>query len=177
MQWLFNEEGLCLSELHCLVFDCVEYLQLSRIAIERSAEKRAKFVAHIGTYKADQLVFVDESAVDQRTTYRGYAWAIRGRKATRKAFFCHGKRISIIGTHHLLFKILCITCTISRRALEEGVLHCDILEGSFDTASFYTFIKHTLNNMQPFLAPNSVIMMDNCCIHKHPDIQNLIEAW
>ena len=65
---------------------------LSRIAIERSAEKRATFAACIGTYEANQLVFVDESAVDRRTTYRGRAWAICGRKATRKAFFCRGKR-------------------------------------------------------------------------------------
>lgn len=36
--------------------------------------------------------FVDESAVDRRTTYRGRAWAIRGHKATRKCFFCRGKR-------------------------------------------------------------------------------------
>jgi hypothetical protein len=66
--------------------------QFSRIAIERSAEKRADFAARIGTYDANQLVFVDESSVDRRTTYRGRAWAICGRKATRKAFFCRGKR-------------------------------------------------------------------------------------
>ena len=62
-------------------------------------------------------------------------------------------------------------------SLEEGVLHCDIIEGAFDTASFYTFIERTLIHMQPFPAPNSVIVMDNCRIHKHPDIQNLIESW
>ena len=37
-------------------------------------------------------------------------------------------------------------------------------------------IECTLDHMQPFLAPNSVIVMDNCRIHKHPDIQNLIES-
>jgi hypothetical protein len=61
-------------------------------------------------------------------------------------------------------------------SLEEGVLHCDILEGSFDTASFYKFIERTLDRMQPFPVPNSVIVMDNCRIHKHPDIQELIES-
>ena len=66
--------------------------QLSRVAIERSAEKRAEFGVRIGTYEAEQLIFVDESAVDRRTTYRGRAWAIRGSKATRKAFFVRGKR-------------------------------------------------------------------------------------
>lgn len=55
-------------------------------------EKRAEFAARIGTYDPEQLIFVDESAVDWRTTYRGRAWAIRGRKATRKAFFCRGQR-------------------------------------------------------------------------------------
>lgn len=38
------------------------------------------------------------------------------------------------------------------------------------------FIEGLLNNMQPYPARNSVIVMDNCKIHKHPDIQNLIEA-
>lgn len=66
--------------------------QLTREAIERSAELRTDFAARIGTYEANQLVFVDESAVDRRTTYRGRAWAIRGRPATRKAFFCRGRR-------------------------------------------------------------------------------------
>lgn len=77
-QWLFNEEGVYLHDLYVFLFDCVEYLQLSRIAIERSAQKRSEFAARIGTYEANQLVFVDESAVDRRTTYRGrglgYTW-------------------------------------------------------------------------------------------------------
>lgn len=67
-------------------------MQLSRTALERSAEKRAAFAARIGTYEPNQLVFVDKSSVDQRTTYRGRAWAICGQKATRKAFFCRGRR-------------------------------------------------------------------------------------
>ena len=67
--------------------------KLSRITIERSAEKRSAFAARIGTYEAEQLVFVDESTVDRHTTYRGRAWAIRGMKATRKAFFVHGRQL------------------------------------------------------------------------------------
>ncbi|KIK81946.1 hypothetical protein PAXRUDRAFT_736690 [Paxillus rubicundulus Ve08.2h10] len=30
--------------------------------------------------------------------------------------------------------------------------------------------------MQPYPAQNSVIMMDNCHIHKHPDLQEMIES-
>jgi hypothetical protein len=66
--------------------------QMTRIAAERSAAKRLDYVARISRYEAHQLVFVDESSIDRRTTYRGHAWAIRGRAAQRKAFFVHGKR-------------------------------------------------------------------------------------
>ena len=62
-------------------------------------------------------------------------------------------------------------------SLEEGVLHCDVIEGAFDTAAFYKFIERTLEQMQPFPSTNSVIVMDNCKIHKHPEIVNLIESW
>ena len=51
-------------------------MQLTCQAIERSVEKHAEFAARIGTYEADQLVFVNESTVDRRTMYRGRAWAI-----------------------------------------------------------------------------------------------------
>lgn len=88
-QWLFNE-GVYLSDLYYFVFDCIEYLQLSWIAIERSVQKQSEFAACIRTHEADQLVFVDESAVDWQMTYHGRAWAICGRKATQKAFFCRG---------------------------------------------------------------------------------------
>jgi hypothetical protein len=60
--------------------------------LERNAQARAEFAARIGEYGPDQLVFVDESAVDRRTTYRGYAWSLKGRQANRKAFFCRGRR-------------------------------------------------------------------------------------
>jgi len=57
-----------------------------------------------------------------------------------------------------------------------GVIHCNIVEGAFDTESFYTFISRLLDVMEPLPAPNSVIVMDNCWIRKHPDILELIES-
>ena len=44
-------------------------------------------------------------------------------------------------------------------------MHCDILEGTFNTENFYTFIVCTLDCMQPFPAANSVLVMDNCKTH------------
>lgn len=61
-------------------------------------------------------------------------------------------------------------------ALNDGIIHCEILEGAFDTNAFYLFISNLLDEMQPYPAPKSVVVMDNCRIHKHPEILELIES-
>lgn len=43
-------------------------------------------------YDAEQLVFVDESSLDRRTSHHGLALSIRGTKAQRKAFVVRGRR-------------------------------------------------------------------------------------
>jgi hypothetical protein len=60
-------------------------------------------------------------------------------------------------------------------SLNDGILHCDIVEGSFNTHLFYQFVSRLLDRMQPFPAANSVLVMDNCRIHKHPAIMELIQ--
>lgn len=65
---------------------------MTKTAIERSISKRLDYVARIGMYRGDQIVFVDESSVDRRTPYRGRAWSIQGTQAHRKAFFVRGRR-------------------------------------------------------------------------------------
>ena len=63
-------------------------------------------------------------------------------------------------------------------SLHDGILHCDIVEGSFCTETFLKFVDGLLDYMQPYPAPNSVIVMDNCQIHKHPEIQQrILERW
>ncbi|EJD00257.1 uncharacterized protein FOMMEDRAFT_92733, partial [Fomitiporia mediterranea MF3/22] len=56
------------------------------------------------------------------------------------------------------------------------IIECIIVEGSFNTELFTVFIKDLLVKIQPFLAPRSVIIIDNCVIHKAPGICELIKA-
>jgi hypothetical protein len=58
----------------------------------------------------------------------------------------------------------------------DGIVHCEVVEGSFCTETFQRFISRLLNRMEPFPAPNSVVVMDNCRIHKAPDIVEMIES-
>lgn len=59
----------------------------------------------------------------------------------------------------------------------DGVLHCDVIEGAFDSDTFYTFMERLLDQMRPYPAPNSVIVMDNSRVHRSDAILNLIESW
>jgi hypothetical protein len=86
----FTRKKASLSILYLIYI--ISFSQMTRVAAERLAEKRLQYIAEIGNYQAEQLVFVDESSVDRRTTYRGHAWSIRGTKAQRKAFFIRGRR-------------------------------------------------------------------------------------
>lgn len=57
----------------------------------------------------------------------------------------------------------------------DGILHVKIIEGSFDSDSFASFIDSLLCHMNPFPGPNSVIIMDNCRIHKSNLVREMIE--
>jgi DDE superfamily endonuclease len=144
---------------------------LTRKAIERNAEKRALFVYHIGIhFTPEQLVFVDESACDRRTAYRGKAWAFRGQRAVRKAFFVRGKRC-VLQMHILFFPILilCHRYSVLPALSLDGILSVNIVQGSFNQTTFAEFIEGLLDTMNPFPGPKSVIVMDNCTIH-HTDL-------
>lgn len=57
----------------------------------------------------------------------------------------------------------------------DGILSVKIVEGSFNTTLFKEFINGLLDHMSPFPGPNSVIVMDNCRIHRARSVRALIE--
>ena len=177
VSWIPYEEGMLPLLPTLSHFPLLTTLQLSRHALEHSAIKCANYIVKIATnYQSYQLVFVDESSCDRRTTYRNHAWAIGGRRAVRKTFFVRGRRymcyffILYLSNLHYRYSILPALC-------HEGILNVDIIEGSYDTASFACFICGLLDMMNPFPMPNSVVVMDNCRIHKHLDILEMITSW
>ncbi|KIJ52296.1 hypothetical protein M422DRAFT_89347, partial [Sphaerobolus stellatus SS14] len=132
--------------------------KITKVACEHCAQKQAEYVQCIGSnYLSEQLVFVDESSFNQRTTYRGYGWALTGQRAVRKAFFLQGKRYSVLPAISL-----------------DGIIFVKVVEGSFNTELFTDFIEGLLHRMNPYPARNSVIIMNNCRTHKDPAIVNMI---
>jgi len=56
----------------------------------------------------------------------------------------------------------------------DGIIAVDIIEGSYNTRRFARFIDGLLGQMNPWPLPNSVIVMDNCRIHKCPEVLQMI---
>jgi len=52
----------------------------------------------------------------------------------------------------------------------------EVSDGTITQEEFKYAVLYLLDSMKPFPAPNSVIVMDACPMHKRPDIQALIEA-
>ncbi|KIO27922.1 hypothetical protein M407DRAFT_35288, partial [Tulasnella calospora MUT 4182] len=57
----------------------------------------------------------------------------------------------------------------------DGMIHCKIHKGSFDSQRFKIFIAHLLEQMNPYPASHSVVVMGNCSIHKDPAIVEMVE--
>ena len=108
---------------------------------------------------------------------RNQAWALEGKRACRKVFFIRGKRQVVLPelSNVVTYKLPHSYSVLPALSLN-GFIHCKIVEGSFNTELFTTFIVDLLDNMNPYPEPRSVIIMDNCKIHKAPAIRELIES-
>ncbi|RXW12687.1 hypothetical protein EST38_g13170 [Candolleomyces aberdarensis] len=134
--------------------------KMTRPALERNEELRAQYQAFVGeNYTPEQLVFVDESACNRNTTKRAYGWSPDGTRARRRDYFVRGQRYSILPALSL-----------------DGILHLDIISRSYTAQLFNEFIDGLLDNMNPFPAPNSVVVMDNASIHKSQELREMIEG-
>jgi hypothetical protein len=130
-------------------------------------------MAMVALLNPRHLVFVDESACDRRTTYRNRGWAMRGDRAVRKAFFVRGQRC-VAQLLHKLHSDCANRYSILPALSLNGILYVDIVEGSFTAELFQEFIRGLLPQMGNRGEANSIIVMDNCRIHKDPEVLQMI---
>ncbi|KAG8802881.1 hypothetical protein FRC16_008491 [Serendipita sp. 398] len=135
---------------------------ITKAARERDDAKRAEYCARIAQYLPHERVYVDESRFDRRTSTRTRAWAFCGERAFSKVFFLRGKSYSILPALSL-----------------DGILHVKVVENAFIMETFNEFIRELIEKMNPYDPvnhnKNSVIIMDNCRIHKDPEMIEMAE--
>lgn len=57
----------------------------------------------------------------------------------------------------------------------DGILHVSIVPHAFNAATFLNYIDGLLDEMNPWPGKNSVLVLDNCGIHKAPEVREMIE--
>lgn len=131
-------------------------------------------------YNANELIFIDESSVDKRTAGRRGGWSKRGRRACSSVPFVRGTRYVSQSFHSAAMSKSSHSSMFRYSVLPalslDGILYLQAVQGSFTKALFTDFIRGLLasNKVAPFPNPNSVIVMDNCRIHKCPEALQLI---
>jgi len=99
-------------------------IKLQKAALERNELVRAHYLATIGDhYTRNQLIFLDESAKDERSLSRLYGYSPRNTPAQKKVVFVRGKRYTILPALTM-----------------EGFVAVDIFEGSCDKKKFVDFV-------------------------------------
>ena len=97
---------------------------MHKIAKERNELLRSAFMARIGIqYQCEQLIFLDESAKDDRTISRRYGYSEVNTRAIKKVVFIRGKRYTLLPALSL-----------------DGIIAVKIIEGNCTKEIFREFI-------------------------------------
>jgi transposase len=122
---------------------------------ERDEDKRREFRAKISQKKPEELVYIDESGMDNREDY-GYGWNLKGRRFHDLKSGKRSIRVSIMS------------------ALCQGKLVAPLtFEGSCNRLVFEKWLAEKL---LPKLKPGQTIILDNATFHKSQKISELIES-
>jgi hypothetical protein len=57
----------------------------------------------------------------------------------------------------------------------DGIIYSQIMHGSFNGETFKMWLEGLLEEMNPYLEPNSVLVVDNCTIHHVKGIQEMCD--
>jgi hypothetical protein len=118
-------------------------------AAQRNQLLRESWKAKIATFKASQLVFLDESGANPRTGNRRYGWSPKGRECITDQELKRTANWSLLPAYSL-----------------DGYIGAHIYQGSFNADRFEDFIIDVvLPQCQAFPNDRSVIILDNASIH------------
>lgn len=118
------------------------------------------FLAHVLThYTAEQLLFLDETAKDERAERSEWGYALRGNEPLASVGYSgRRERTSSVATFDV-----------------KGFVSWYISDGTFDQERFLEAVETVvLPNMNPFPGKRSVLVLDNASIHHTPRLVNML---
>jgi len=161
MEFLLSEFGISMSvSTVCRLLKNLNqtHKRVKRTYLNRDDELRAHFRAKMCGYKANQLVFVDESAADERTKNRKWGWSLKGLPCKVRQSGKRSTRWSILPAMGI-----------------NGYIDYEIIQGGFNADKFNFFVRLLLRKMNPFPGPRSVLVLDNVGTHLSEDLAAMCE--
>ncbi|GES96920.1 TPR domain-containing protein [Rhizophagus clarus] len=150
----------------CSIIDIANTLYMSKSSLQKKAYERSEIIrAHylsviIESYIPNQLIFIDESAKDERSLSRFYGYSPQNIRACKKVVFVRGKRYTILPALTL-----------------DGFVAIDIFEGVCDKKRFIDFIlDQVVPIMNSYPSSNSIIVMNNTRIHHDANLISILEG-
>lgn len=150
--------------------------RVSAVALERNEEARNVFMNQMADLvtNLDQLMFVDESARNRRTSARQWGWSLLGRKCVRRRFFVRGSVFLSSRYSPLRVCLYYSFCYLANRFL--GIVTHDIIHGSVNSTRFFDFLQNQVIPVtNPYPGPRSILVLDNCSIHHAEAVRELVE--
>jgi len=98
----------------------------------------------------------------------------KGAKGIQECLALQGQAVSSLTTGSLALDSYCHRYSVLPALTLDGIIALDTVEGSYNTKRFKKFIHGLLDQMNVFPGPSSVVVMDNCRIHKSKDITDMI---
>jgi hypothetical protein len=124
-------------------------IKVQKRAKERDDILRADWVNKLATWDASQLMFLDESAANERTADRKYGWAPIGVTPYVSQPLKRSERWSLLPLYTV-----------------DGFLTWEVVHGSYTAELFNEFVREkVLPLCNEYPGPRSILVMDNASIH------------
>ena len=130
------------------------------LALQRSEESRAQFMAEVSAYHPDMFIWIDETGSVRRNSIRKYGYALRGLRPVCHHLRVSGRRVSAIPV-------------LTTRGIEDVFVTTNSVNGDV----FEQFIvERVLPIILPFNGsnPRSILLLDNASIHHLERIEEII---
>ena len=134
---------------------------------------------NIGEFPLEYLVCADEAAVNVLTTYRINGWSLAGLRAWKWCCFVRGTWYVF---HDILLLRFIVNILFSSYSMlpaltVNGMIYSHIKMGAYNGDQFLEWLEGLLQVMNPYPAPSSVLVLDNCRIHHVEGVEELCDEW
>ncbi|KAF9787101.1 hypothetical protein BJ322DRAFT_1003074 [Thelephora terrestris] len=102
-------------------------------------------------------------------------WSLVGLRAQRRSHFVRGTRCVEVSNCRYL-ALYSPRYTMLPALSSEGLVYTKIIVGPYDGDSFVRYIENLVEHMNPYPAPKSILLMDNCSIHHVEGVSELCSA-